>query len=198
MRQEQRTVRLAANDLLRQERQRRGWSRAYIAEEIGVADPKTIGRWERGDAFPSAYFLQRLCHLFGMPAEDLGLWQRESLADSAETYFLRQTSPQTLPEKAIYDPALPPASLEGLIGREHILATLKARLRGTRGQAVVSLSGWPGVGKTALAISLAYENELRQHFRAGVLWAGLGPDASNRFTSSGRSCCTQWPAPSRM
>jgi transcriptional regulator with XRE-family HTH domain len=177
MRQEQRTVRLAANDLLRQERQRRGWSRAYIAEEIGVADPKTIGRWERGDAFPSAYFLQRLCHLFGMPAEDLGLWQRESLADSAETYFLRQTSPQTLPEKAIYDPALPPVSLEGLIGREHILATLKARLRGTRGQAVVSLSGWPGVGKTALAISLAYENELRQHFRAGVLWAGLGPDA---------------------
>src|SRR5579859_5968727 len=103
MRQEQRIVKLATNDLLRQERQRRGWSRAYIAEEIGVADPKTIGRWERGDAFPSAYFLQRLCDLFQMPAEDLGLWQRESLTESskgAPAYLTRQSISQTLPEKS--------------------------------------------------------------------------------------------------
>ncbi|HEX4716575.1 MAG TPA: helix-turn-helix transcriptional regulator, partial [Ktedonobacteraceae bacterium] len=66
-----------ANEQLRRERQRRGWSRASIADQIGVADPKTIGRWERGDAFPSAYFLQRLCALFEMPAEALGLWKNE-------------------------------------------------------------------------------------------------------------------------
>lgn len=65
------------HEQLRWERQRRGWSRAYIAEEIGVADPKTIGRWERGSASPSAYFLQRLCTLFRMTAEELGLWQKE-------------------------------------------------------------------------------------------------------------------------
>jgi transcriptional regulator with XRE-family HTH domain len=61
---------------LQSERQRRGWSRAYIAEHIGVADVKTIGRWERGTSFPSTYFLQRLCELFALSAEDLGLWQR--------------------------------------------------------------------------------------------------------------------------
>ncbi len=180
MRQEQRTGKLAANDLLRQERQRRGWSRVYIAEEIGVADPKTIGRWERGDAFPSAYFLQRLCNLFHMPAEDLGLWQHTSLAEpveSAPTYFIRQSVSQVIPEKGVYDPALPPAPTQGLVGREHLLAQVKARLCGKNSAAIVSLSGWPGVGKTALATGLAHDSDLRQHFRAGVLWACLGPDA---------------------
>ena len=110
MRQEQKTIRLATNDLLRQERQRRGWSRAYIAEKIGVADPKTIGRWERGDAFPSSYFLQRLCALFEMPAEELGLWQRENQpapVESTPTSFLQQSTIQTHPEKSVFDPALP-------------------------------------------------------------------------------------------
>lgn len=62
------------NEQLKRERQRRGWSREYVAEKIGVADPKTIGRWERGYSFPSAYFLQHLCDLFGMFAQDLGLY----------------------------------------------------------------------------------------------------------------------------
>ena len=66
-------INMLPNEQLRNERQRRGWSRQYVAEQIGVADPKTIGRWERGVAFPSAYFLQRLCALYGMFAQDLGL-----------------------------------------------------------------------------------------------------------------------------
>ena len=66
-------INMLPNEQLRNERQRRGWSRQYVAEQIGVADPKTIGRWERGVAFPSAYFLQRLCTLYGMFAQDLGL-----------------------------------------------------------------------------------------------------------------------------
>src|SRR6266702_410240 len=69
--------RIQPNDTLKQERQRRGWSRGYVAEQIGIADPKTIGRWERGVAFPSSYFLQKLCSLFGMLAQDLGLFPGE-------------------------------------------------------------------------------------------------------------------------
>ena len=180
MRQEQKTIKLVANDLLRQERLRRGWSRAYIAEEIGVADPKTIGRWERGDAFPSSYFLQRLCNLFHMPAEDLGLWQHESLPEPVESspaYFIQQGVSQALPDKPLCDPALPPMPGETLVGREQLQAQLQLRLRGQSGPAVVSLSGWPGVGKTALAISLAHDTTVGEHLRDGVLWANLGPDA---------------------
>ncbi len=70
-------INMLPNEQLRNERQRRGWSRQYVAEQIGVADPKTIGRWERGVAFPSAYFLQRLCTVFGMLAQDLGLFPAE-------------------------------------------------------------------------------------------------------------------------
>src|SRR5581483_5498564 len=66
-------INMLPNEQLRRERQRRGWSRQYVAEQIGVADPKTIGRWERGVAFPSSFFLQRLCALYGMFAQDLGL-----------------------------------------------------------------------------------------------------------------------------
>lgn len=67
-------IKMLPNERLRCERQRRGWSREYVAEQIGVADPKTIGRWERGVAFPSSFFLQKLCNLFGMLAQDLGLF----------------------------------------------------------------------------------------------------------------------------
>src|SRR5579859_7806572 len=70
-------INMLPNEQLRRERQRRGWSRQYVAEQIGVADPKTIGRWERGVAFPSSYFLQRLCTLYGMFAQDLGLFPAE-------------------------------------------------------------------------------------------------------------------------
>ena len=70
-------INMLPNEQLRRERQRRGWSRQYVAEQIGVADPKTIGRWERGVAFPSSYFLQKLCALFGMLAQDLGLYPVE-------------------------------------------------------------------------------------------------------------------------
>src|SRR5258707_12604761 len=70
-------IKMLPNEQLRRERQRRGWSREYVAEQIGIADPKTIGRWERGVAFPSPYSLQKLCTFFGMLAQDLGLFPVE-------------------------------------------------------------------------------------------------------------------------
>lgn len=54
------------------ERQRRGWSRKYVAEQIGVSE-YTIGQWERGEHMPYPVHIQRLCDLFDSNAEDLGL-----------------------------------------------------------------------------------------------------------------------------
>jgi transcriptional regulator with XRE-family HTH domain len=181
MQQGKRTIRLVPNEHLRWERQRRGWSRAYIAEQIGVADPKTIGRWERGDAFPSAYFLQRLCTLFQMPAEELGLCQSEAqplFAESPSLHIGQHNHPQCMPENIFCDPALPPAQTERLVGRDHLLCQLQAKLlAGDEAPALAALGGLPGVGKTALAVSLAHECEIRQYFSDGVLWVSLGPDA---------------------
>lgn len=181
MHQEKREARLAPNEQLRQERQRRGWSRAYIAEQIGVADPKTIGRWERGEASPSAYFLQRLCALFEMAAQDLGLWHGEHSyvpVESSPLYFLPPPHTPFSPASLLLDVALPPAHAAGLIGRACLLSQVKLHLGAQTGPGVVALSGLPGVGKTAAVVQLAHDNDVRRHFGDGILWADLGPEAN--------------------
>jgi transcriptional regulator with XRE-family HTH domain len=64
------------NERLRSERAKRGWTRDYVAEQIG-SDTQTIGRWERGYTSPSPYYRQRLCELFCMNAEELGFFKEE-------------------------------------------------------------------------------------------------------------------------
>jgi transcriptional regulator with XRE-family HTH domain/DNA polymerase III delta prime subunit len=49
--------------LLKQAREKRGWSQKEVAEKIGT-DPKTVSRWERSVAYPSPYFRQQLSELF--------------------------------------------------------------------------------------------------------------------------------------
>lgn len=172
--------RMLPNEQLRRERQRRGWSREYVAEQIGIADPKTIGRWERGVAFPSPYSLQKLCTFFGMLAQDLGLFPVEHSnppqADSDQqiSYW---NSTFAVSTSAAYDPAIPPPLIEtdGLVGRDELLQQLKQSLCRGKMPAVSALNGLPGVGKTALARELVHDSDIQQHFCDGILWAGLGP-----------------------
>ncbi len=88
-------IKMLPNEQLRRERQRRGWSREYVAEQIGVADPKTIGRWERGVSFPSSFLLQKLCNLFGMLAQDLGLFPADHDSElQAVAGYLESAGPE--------------------------------------------------------------------------------------------------------
>jgi transcriptional regulator with XRE-family HTH domain len=57
---------------LQSERERRGWSRQYVAQQIGVSE-YTAGQWERGRHMPYPEHIQRLCELFETNAETLGL-----------------------------------------------------------------------------------------------------------------------------
>jgi len=63
---------------LRHERERRGWSRNYVAEQVEV-DVVTVGRWERGERLPHPVYRQKLCTLFEMNAQSLGLFTEPSL-----------------------------------------------------------------------------------------------------------------------
>jgi len=166
------------NEQLRRERQRRGWSREYVAEQIGLADAKTIGRWERGAAFPSSYFLQKLCALFGMLAQDLGLYQEEGNNFLVSGQLLiSHNNDFSLPALPLYDPAipLPLTEIGGLVGRDELLDLLKQRLCTGKRPPLTALNGLPGVGKTALVIELTYDCDVQRHFSDGVLWVGLGP-----------------------
>ncbi|HYU74322.1 MAG TPA: helix-turn-helix transcriptional regulator [Ktedonobacteraceae bacterium] len=61
---------------LRNARTRNNWKQQDVADRI-VTTPLSVGRWERGEAFPSAYYRQQLCDLFGMSPEELGFTEEE-------------------------------------------------------------------------------------------------------------------------
>ena len=61
-----------ARSKLQCERQRRGWSRKYVAEQLEVSE-YTVGQWERGKHMPYPVHIQKLCNLFDTSADALGL-----------------------------------------------------------------------------------------------------------------------------
>jgi DNA-binding XRE family transcriptional regulator/tetratricopeptide (TPR) repeat protein len=156
---------------LRKERERQGWSQAEVAEAIGAADEKVVGRWERGEHTPSLYFQKKLYELFGMTREELfpELFPGDDPPVPPVGMLLPLPSPSP-----VYDPAIPPAPNQGreLVGRKRLLDILAEQICVRR---CVALSGLPGVGKTALAIVLVDHPRVRETFCDGVLWVGLGP-----------------------
>ncbi len=168
-----------ANFHLRRARELRGWSQAKLAQELETSTIN-VGRWERGEAFPSPFFRERLCALFGHNAQELGLIPPQP-AESPKLLTESFSPSSPLPEKdftpePLSDPTLP--LIYGyrteLIGRDGLLTSLKSSLLQQEHSRLV-LHGLPGVGKTTLAAALAHDPEIRHGFPGGVLWAGLGP-----------------------
>lgn len=62
----------SANEKLREERLKRGWSQQKLADELGIA-VVTVNRWERGKQQPTGYYRLKLSTLFDKSAEELGL-----------------------------------------------------------------------------------------------------------------------------
>lgn len=60
------------NTRLRQARIARNWRQADLAEQLGTT-VASVKRWERGSHQPSAYYRIKLCTLFGMSSQELGL-----------------------------------------------------------------------------------------------------------------------------
>lgn len=68
----------------------------------------------------------------------------------------------------------PPKPAYNLVGRYHLVETVKQRLLVGGTAALTALNGMPGVGKTAVAIALAHDAEMMSRFQDGILWVGLG------------------------
>src|SRR5579884_2300511 len=89
------------NRLLRAARLERGWTQQQVADRIGAPLSLNISRWENGTAFPSAYYIERLCQLFGKSMSELGLSQLAGETQSEQvpqSTSARQPSPSAAAE----------------------------------------------------------------------------------------------------
>lgn len=144
------------NRLLKRAREAAGLSQDDLANVIGT-NASTISDWERREHQPSAYFREKLCAALGKSAAELGLLPPAEL----------------IPGSSFSDPLIPfPMTL---VGRDEQLAHLRQQLLAKRTTFTVLL-GLPGVGKTALAATLTYDQRVRRQFQDGILWTGLGPE----------------------
>ncbi len=150
---------------LTEARTRKNWSQHDVANHIGTTYVN-ISRWERGITKPGPYFRRKLCELYGKSEEELDLGPVPG--------EVAVTSPSAYTE-ALYDPAIPHEPPVRLVGRDHELVQIKQRLYAGDNVTLTALNGLPGVGKTTLAIALAHDSEIQDHFSDGILWAGLGP-----------------------
>jgi len=107
-------------------------------------------------------------HALQLVADRLWQWEEALYGDT-------EGEPQTSKEEigaVLGRPFLAPPCGHVLVGRDDLLAEIKGRLLAQTG--VLALCGLPGVGKTALALALAHDEELQSRFPDGILWAGLG------------------------
>ena len=164
-------------------------SQQALADEIGT-NYVNVSRWERGITKPSPYFRSRLCAFFAKTELELDL---QSLPTPAKSGLETPVTPAALPATTkpplstplfpaanmstppLYDMAIPSLPAINLVGREREIAHIRTQLCAHNNIALTALNGLPGVGKTALSITLAHDPEIRAHFQDGILWAGLGP-----------------------
>jgi predicted ATPase/transcriptional regulator with XRE-family HTH domain len=188
------------NRVLRAARMERGWTQQQVADRIGAPLSLNVSRWENGTAYPSAYYIERLCQLFGKSMRELGLSQ---VADEAQG----EPSPQRVPgeqapstsvreigqgegaaqsllasisahsTQGVYRADLLtvrdntlPLPLTPLVGREEEVASVCALLQRAEVR-LVTLTGTGGIGKTRLALRVA--SELRAGFADGVCFVSL-------------------------
>lgn len=157
-------------ELLKGFRKRAGVTQQELAHWLGVSRG-TISNWERSEYLPGTReMVLRL-------TKELQLSHSETdQLLSAADYSLEYHTEQVIALSDDYQgPFLaPPRPRYNLVGREGLLRDLKRRLFARGNLALSALNGLPGVGKTALAIELAHDPEVRNHFNDGVLWARLG------------------------
>jgi predicted ATPase/transcriptional regulator with XRE-family HTH domain len=160
---------------LKYERERRGWTLAYVAEQIDCPDPHMLGRWERGTTSPSPRYRQALCELFGKDAEELGLLPKKPgpLPEQAldqpvpEPSVTRHYSsqPSAHENATVEDRFFHSAQLTSFVGRKQEITTVCELLRRPEVR-LLTLTGTGGVGKTRLGVQIV--THLANDFTAGV------------------------------
>lgn len=155
---------MSAHNYLRRLRIQRNWRQEDLAEQLGV-NITTVQRWERGSQQPTLYYRVKLCELFEMSAQELGLLEDEPqpLSEPAPGDAIE---PGIVPEETTLW-TVPYPRNPHFTGRVDLLATLEQHFappslvspNGLRQVALTRayvLKGLGGIGKTQMAIEYAY------------------------------------------
>ena len=95
------------NERLIQHRIARNWRQQDLADQLGPT-LITVQRWERGSQQPSAYWRVKLCALFGLSAQELGLLEAPSRSAPPEREGTDAVQPDTtLPDEQAERPSMP-------------------------------------------------------------------------------------------
>ena len=167
------------NERLRQYRLERHWRQRDIADQLDVS-PITVRRWERGIQQPSLYYRAKLCELFGLSAQELGL---EDLTLPISLPESQRTEAEPSSGTSSVDTALwtvPYARNPHFTGRDDLLELLTQHLvPAASGQPTTirqvaltqaqALTGLGGIGKTQTAVEYAYRAREQERYRH-ILW----------------------------
>jgi tetratricopeptide (TPR) repeat protein/transcriptional regulator with XRE-family HTH domain len=165
---------LVPNKSLKNARLSCGWTQAQLAKQVGC-HTRWIHRWEHGLDQPNLFYVRKLCKALKKDARALGLLPTDPKPIRVlEDVPIVRGDANVEQREAIFDPAIPLLPDKAFVGREKDIVSIKQQLRGRGNVALTALNGLPGVGKTALAVILAHDPEMRAYFNDGVLWAGLG------------------------
>src|SRR5579884_4138419 len=148
------------NQALRSQRKLHYWTQSQVAEKIGTTTVN-VNRWESGITFPSLYFRQKLCDLFGKSAEELGLVPKAEKQEQAAA-VVGSSFP------ALWN--VPFRRNPFFTGREDVLNHLHNVLKKGEVAAVVqthAISGLGGIGKTQMVVEYAYR--YNSNYQA-ILW----------------------------
>ena len=167
------------NERLQQERIRRNWRQHDVADQLGITNV-TVQRWERGTQQPSAYYRAKLCALFKLSTQELGLITIHASED--ETSAVLQPEVTTPEETAIW--TIPYARNPHFTGRETFFERLEHQFSlqkpdsrpGIRQVALTQaqvIKGLGGIGKTQIAVEYAYRAREQGRY-THTLWINAG------------------------
>jgi transcriptional regulator with XRE-family HTH domain/tetratricopeptide (TPR) repeat protein len=145
------------NQLLRQARLERGWTQKDVADRIGAPLNLNVNRWERGTSKPSAYYIQKLCEVFGKTPAELGFLSSEQQETEISTTQDQQPLSASLEPRHLWN--VPFRRNPFFTGRTELLTTLHGRLNQNQSAALThsqALTGLGGIGKTQTALEYAY------------------------------------------
>ena len=145
------------NQLLRQARLERGWTQKDVADRIGAPLNLNVNRWERGTSKPSAYYIQKLCEVFGKTPAELGLLSPQPQEVHSSAKQDQQPISASLEPRRLWN--VPFRHNPFFTGRTDLLAMLHDQLNQNRSAALTqsqALTGLGGIGKTQTALEYAF------------------------------------------